>query len=599
MEPMDLDDDSPHKLMSSPAGLSRIGSSYDSFCLTWPNGHRAQSQTQFAFRTGAVSSSTPVCGLGISRAFTSISSSTNETTTLSPYLKCQESSCIVWSPAGRPQGEQTLNQEALLSNGRHTGNVFHSEENISQNSSGRSDVSKMEVNQCSPLPSPSWDHLVSTLNTFSLFKTSDDSAPLSSVSSKPKSGEHESGLTCNKDTLFVTAKHSWNPLLTSSQSVVAFKRKKPGKKSLPPESFGLDQTEYNATPVRKLGKTKSKDLDDKIFAIKTKLEKQLNQKPLPVCVESSKISMYFKIFFFLLFIIIIGIVIQMYFADSQRNFSKFDAHLLKNEMASKVFGQHIAIHIIPLSLESYLGLNKDKNNFQVKSCFQSPLVFSFHGWTGVGKNFVSDIITSLFPVKTVTKILIPYHFPHVDLDNKYQIQVKDWILTNVSSNRVNFIILDEVDKATPGVVQGIENAFKILSSSPCPSPTVFLLLSNTLGSAINKKLFEAMLKGQDRESLVSENFSDLFDNCEDFWYQKLSSTDVVSVSVPFLPLEKHHIVLCIRRELVVKKLSTKPEIVARVLEELSFTELASGQKYSQTGCKRVSEKVDLVMFDHF
>lgn len=52
-------------------------------------------------------------------------------------------------------------------------------------------------------------------------------------------------------------------------------------------------------------------------------------------------------------------------------------------MDKKFFGQHIASKIILSALKG--NMHRSKNN-------KKPLVMSFHGWTGSGKNFITDLI---------------------------------------------------------------------------------------------------------------------------------------------------------------------------------------------------------------
>jgi pantothenate kinase-related protein Tda10 len=54
-------------------------------------------------------------------------------------------------------------------------------------------------------------------------------------------------------------------------------------------------------------------------------------------------------------------------------------------MNNKVFGQHLASKIILSALKG--NSNRIKYN-------KKPLVMTFHGWTGSGKNFISELIAS-------------------------------------------------------------------------------------------------------------------------------------------------------------------------------------------------------------
>lgn len=69
---------------------------------------------------------------------------------------------------------------------------------------------------------------------------------------------------------------------------------------------------------------------------------------------------------------------------------------LQKDMNKHFFGQHIASNIILSALKG--NTNRSKNN-------KKPLVMSFHGWTGCGKNFVVDLIaTHIFSTEKVKKL---------------------------------------------------------------------------------------------------------------------------------------------------------------------------------------------------
>ena len=72
-----------------------------------------------------------------------------------------------------------------------------------------------------------------------------------------------------------------------------------------------------------------------------------------------------------------------------------------------IHAQHLVIHPVIGAIESHL-VNPEPSK---------ALVLSFHGSTGVGKNFVSGIIAdNLFTLKRRSKFVHifigPHHFPH-------------------------------------------------------------------------------------------------------------------------------------------------------------------------------------------
>lgn len=89
-------------------------------------------------------------------------------------------------------------------------------------------------------------------------------------------------------------------------------------------------------------------------------------------------------------------------------------------MKQQFFGQPIASKIILSSLKG--NSNRSINN-------KKPLVMSFHGWAGSGKNFISDLIAShLFKTKKIQKLR--YHvtngrsdFPIQSKLNYYKVNI--------------------------------------------------------------------------------------------------------------------------------------------------------------------------------
>lgn len=87
-------------------------------------------------------------------------------------------------------------------------------------------------------------------------------------------------------------------------------------------------------------------------------------------------------------------------------------------MDQNFFGQHIASEIILSAL---------KGNFRRSIRNKKPLVMSFHGWPGCGKNFISDIIANcMFDSKKIKELR--YHVingasDHMEYTNLYEYKV--------------------------------------------------------------------------------------------------------------------------------------------------------------------------------
>ena len=303
----------------------------------------------------------------------------------------------------------------------------------------------------------------------------------------------------------------------------------------------------------------------------------------------------------LLWFAVLGLLSHNYM--SYQFMMEVDTEGLQERIESRVFGQHIAVKAVSECIDDYfrslhsIGRQCD----HVKSqCCTPPLVLSFHGWSGVGKSHLSEVVVSLFPVRSVTKLSLAHHFPHAHLQHLYRQQIHEWILSNITRHHINFFIIDEMDRALHAVVHGMQDAISDLkeNNNGCNSPTIFILLSNHFAVDINSHIFTVMESGRDQQSITREDLSFLFENPGlDSWYHQLQSAGVITAAIPFLPLQKQQVLQCIQQDLASKGLANTTVSVENVLRELSFTAVSSGLEVSHCGCKRVSDKVDLIAYD--
>lgn len=92
---------------------------------------------------------------------------------------------------------------------------------------------------------------------------------------------------------------------------------------------------------------------------------------------------------------------------------------LDRDLQTKLHGQHLAQSVVLKAIQGFVN-NPESNK---------PLILSFHGWSGTGKNFVARIITdNLYRdgVKSecVRLFIAPFHFPHARLVETYKVKTR-------------------------------------------------------------------------------------------------------------------------------------------------------------------------------
>ena len=77
------------------------------------------------------------------------------------------------------------------------------------------------------------------------------------------------------------------------------------------------------------------------------------------------------------------------------------------------------------------------------------------------------------------------------------------------------------------------------------------------------------------------------------WHSSLIDRNLVTAFVPFLPMERKHVKLCIEDNLRSKNRTVTEDIVNKVADLLPYYP-EDAKLFAKSGCKRVSQKVDFV-----
>uniref|UniRef100_A0A4W6F1X8 Torsin n=1 Tax=Lates calcarifer TaxID=8187 RepID=A0A4W6F1X8_LATCA len=264
------------------------------------------------------------------------------------------------------------------------------------------------------------------------------------------------------------------------------------------------------------------------------------------------------------------------------------------DLENKLFGQHIASRIIL----------KAVNGFMSNSNPKKPLVLSLHGWTGTGKNFVSQLIaeniyregmdSSFVHVFTST-----LHFPHKSQIDTYKSQLQQWIKGNITNCERSMFIFDEMDKMHPGLIDSIKPYLDYYERLDGVSyrKAIFIFLSNTGGDSIIQTALDFWQAGRNREEIELKDLEtslslSVFNNKQGGFFQtSLIDKNLVDFFVPFLPLEYQHVVQCAMAEMKARGLQPRREIADMVAKDLVYFP-KSERVFSVKGCKTIESKLD-------
>jgi len=267
---------------------------------------------------------------------------------------------------------------------------------------------------------------------------------------------------------------------------------------------------------------------------------------------------------------------------------------LEQSLAENVFGQHLVNSLVTRSIRAHLRKSEPKK----------ALVMSFHGWTGAGKNFVAKFVAeSLYKTgmssKYVHLFISTLHFPHPEMADIYKLRVQDWIRGNVTQCETSIFIFDEIDKMPEGMIDGIKPFIDHHQSVEGQNfrKSIFIFLSNTGGRDITKETLKFWTDGKKREDITYRDLEMLvnkgaFNELGGLHRSAVIDSSLIDVYVPFLPLERKHIRLCVENEARNRNITIQEEQVMAVVDSLSYWP-EDTKLYSTTGCKRVANKMDL------
>lgn len=274
-----------------------------------------------------------------------------------------------------------------------------------------------------------------------------------------------------------------------------------------------------------------------------------------------------------------------------------DFAALEKDYSDNVFGQHLVALVILKAVPDFL------NNTNPKK----PLVLSFHGWTGGGKNHVSQILVrNIYPSvdqrkKCVRQFDVTHHFSQEE--NVVKKSLIERIHETVKRCERAIFIFDEMDKMPPGLIDVIKpyldnqiaEEVDGLSFRKC----IFIFLSNTGGEKITELALEFWRNKKKREDIklsdVENHLSKhAFNKKSGFWHSSLIDKNLIDVFVPFFPLEEEHVKMCVKAEFRQRGITIDEDLVATIAGEMSYHP-EDERVYSVKGCKTVATKVSLFL----
>ncbi|XP_038046480.1 torsin-1A-like isoform X2 [Patiria miniata] len=272
---------------------------------------------------------------------------------------------------------------------------------------------------------------------------------------------------------------------------------------------------------------------------------------------------------------------------------------LQKALKSQLFGQHLVTDHVVAAVEAHLT-DKDP---------ERPLVLSFHGRTGTGKNYVARMIAeSIYKKGMNSKYVHHYaankHFAHEKRLDEYKSLLRSEVAAYTYSCPYQLFIFDEIEDMPEGLLDSLKPFidYNVHLDNVDYRKAIFIFLSNTAAMEITQKTYSHLSAGGNREKITLQEMEEVIEKTAysakgAFNRSRLIDSYVISHFVPFLPLERQHVRECVRVALRKRSFSRRHmnDAIDQVMDLLQFWPEVS-KLFALKGCKNVNEKAALV--DH-
>lgn len=307
-------------------------------------------------------------------------------------------------------------------------------------------------------------------------------------------------------------------------------------------------------------------------------------------------------------IVILIVLLSIFFMYSDYQKSSMIAAFAPNKQTT--LKQYLEEHLIGQDI-AVTELSSFFDNFLNSRGLANPVMISFHGGVGVGKSFTNQLIGNYYfsdMSSCISTFSVPLHhsWPLDQIRN----ELTDWLTVKETSCPFQFHILNDLGSDTPcSVFSLIEESLSEFLSKSSKHKHVIIAETDVAHLRIKQIALE-YLETSKLEILNIDHFADpikrSWEAIDEFQRQKSGSeynpkvgchfTDLfklVHVSIPFMPLERHHVKLCVYDIAQRRHLQVSLNQVEWVADQVVYGP-QSWPVFSSSGCKSVLEKLNIV-----
>ncbi|CAJ1070052.1 torsin-4A [Xyrichtys novacula] len=272
---------------------------------------------------------------------------------------------------------------------------------------------------------------------------------------------------------------------------------------------------------------------------------------------------------------------------------RYDLEGLEKTLRREVFGQQGAVEGLLTHLKDYLSTY----------VHNKPLVVSLHGPSGVGKSHLGRLLAGHFRSVVGESLVLQYYVLHhcpqeadaVMCANHLSTVVSEMVERAEEEEKIPLFIFDEAEHMQDEILDALWQLVASKQSNEYLN-AIYLFLSNLGHTHITKHMLHnsssitGSMSASSRHSNLVKELIPLLRSTLEKLHQLWTEADILPLGL----LEKSHVMECFLDEMSREGFYPDHANIERLAGEIEYYPAVGEHEYSQSGCKQVVAKVNLL-----
>ncbi|XP_019937144.1 torsin-4A [Paralichthys olivaceus] len=270
---------------------------------------------------------------------------------------------------------------------------------------------------------------------------------------------------------------------------------------------------------------------------------------------------------------------------------RYDLEGLEKTLRREVFGQQGAVE----------GLLSHLNDYLSTYVHNKPLVVSLHGPSGVGKSHLGRLLAGHFRSVVGEALVLQYYVLHhcpqeaeaLQCANDLSTLISQMVVRAEEEEKIPLFIFDEAEHMHEEILDALWQLVASKQSNEYLN-AIYLFLSNLGHAHITKHMIQnsssSSMSASHRHSNLEKELTPILRNTLEKLHLLWTEADILPLGL----LEKSHVMECFLDEMTREGFYPDHVNIERLAGEIEYYSSVGGHKYSQTGCKQVVAKVNLL-----